>query len=539
MKNCIFIFLTIEILTFTIVLSQPTLEWGNVYPDSNIFVSSSYALTSDNFGNAYITGVAEINQISYYCTIKYSPSGLRQWVSLFQGVGAGGRIPCAIALDNHLNVYVTGYSFRYGTIFDYCTIKYDTKGTEQWVRYYDGIMHSYDQAQKIVVDSAGNIYVTGFSSINGYDARVYVTIKYNTDGDSIWTRTYGAGDIGTKVNDIKTDENCNIYVTGGCDAKAVTVKYDSAGNQKWADIYSNGGNYSLATSLALDKDKNVIITGYTEFPQNRRAYFTIKYSSSGLQQWCKAIEPGTAMNSYFQSNSVVVDEINNIFISGFSHADDSSPSQMFIQKYSSGGDSIWYRSNTEDTLSPPFTFIEIDKNNNLYTSAAKSNQNLTQILLTKYDSSGTKIWKTLTNYSNANSVPYAITLDRNNNIFITGSKDPLGPVYINMLTLKYSQVTGIINNKKNHVNNYKLYQNYPNPFNPVTTISYELSVESYVKILVYDISGKEVAILKNEKETAGKFYVEFSALNYSSGIYFYSMIINDNLIDTKKMLFTK
>ncbi len=95
---------------------------------------------------------------------------------------------------------------------------------------------------------------------------------------------------------------------------------------------------------------------------------------------------------------------------------------------------------------------------------------------------------------------------------------------------------------------YRLYQNYPNPFNPMTLIRYEIktnvkSETSNVKINVYDITGKEIISLVNEKQNAGLYQVDFSATGggnrLSSGVYFYSLIVDGNLIDTKKMLLIK
>jgi photosystem II stability/assembly factor-like uncharacterized protein len=86
---------------------------------------------------------------------------------------------------------------------------------------------------------------------------------------------------------------------------------------------------------------------------------------------------------------------------------------------------------------------------------------------------------------------------------------------------------------------YNLYQNYPNPFNPITVISYQLRVSSYVKMTVYDIMGKEIAVLVNQKQNTGTYRVDFNGSGYSSGVYFYQFTIDNEIIDTKKMLMIK
>jgi hypothetical protein len=66
---------------------------------------------------------------------------------------------------------------------------------------------------------------------------------------------------------------------------------------------------------------------------------------------------------------------------------------------------------------------------------------------------------------------------------------------------------------------YKLHQNYPNPFNPVTSIAYDIPLNSMVNLKVFDILGREVAVLVNENKVAGKYNVTFNADKFTSGIY--------------------
>jgi len=86
---------------------------------------------------------------------------------------------------------------------------------------------------------------------------------------------------------------------------------------------------------------------------------------------------------------------------------------------------------------------------------------------------------------------------------------------------------------------YKLYQNYPNPFNQFTIINYQCTIKSNIKIKVYDISGKEMAILVNQINMPGNYQVKFDGGNLSSGIYFYTLFVNGKVIDTKKAVLIK
>ncbi len=85
---------------------------------------------------------------------------------------------------------------------------------------------------------------------------------------------------------------------------------------------------------------------------------------------------------------------------------------------------------------------------------------------------------------------------------------------------------------------FSLRQNYPNPFNPTTTIGYELSANSFVTLKVYDVLGRQVAILINEREDAGSHSLRFDASKLPSGVYFYRLQAGSSTA-TKKLLLLK
>ena len=83
---------------------------------------------------------------------------------------------------------------------------------------------------------------------------------------------------------------------------------------------------------------------------------------------------------------------------------------------------------------------------------------------------------------------------------------------------------------------YKLIQNYPNPFNPSTLISYQLKEKGFVSLKVYDMLGREVASLVNENQESGNYSVTFNAAGLPSGVYIYSLRVNDFVQNNKMTL---
>ena len=86
---------------------------------------------------------------------------------------------------------------------------------------------------------------------------------------------------------------------------------------------------------------------------------------------------------------------------------------------------------------------------------------------------------------------------------------------------------------------FELYQNYPNPFNSTTIIKFEIHKSSNVKLIVYDIQGKQVDNLVDEKLSSGVYTCGWNAASNPSGVYFYSLVVDGYTVDTKKMIYLK
>jgi hypothetical protein len=522
--------------------AQPTLEWMKYYPDSSTFKASSGFIALDDSGNVYVTGLGEVSNVYRYCTMKYNPSGVQQWVTFYLGTNSGGRIPYDITTDKNSNVYVAGYDYTSTNGFNFCTIKYNSSGIQQWIKFFDYPTHYDDEAKKIAVDNAGNIYVSGFSELCQFSCKIYTLLKYTNNGDFIWSKSYGNETPGGDIGDMKIDNDCNIYITGSidnCDDAAI-IKFDSSGQQQWVNTVHKDGGCTIGKSIALDNYKNIIVTGQT-YKDNGYSSFTVKYTPTGVQQWIRKIEPILPDTDSYASSGIEVDKVGDIYISGFYKHNSQSPMKFFIVKYSSNGDSLWSQTDT-DSLSPPFYYMDIDKDDNIYLAGTNfhviNSLHFYQMILLKYNTTGYLKWKFTSNFENPISV-HDFLIDKNFNIYLCGN------YFINyhncISLLKYSQPNGI---KKigNLTLTFKLYQNYPNPFNPVTKIKFDISnesnIKSIVKLTIYDIEGREMETLINWILSSGSYEINCDASKYASGVYFYKLTAGD-YTEAKKMLIIK
>jgi photosystem II stability/assembly factor-like uncharacterized protein len=105
-------------------------------------------------------------------------------------------------------------------------------------------------------------------------------------------------------------------------------------------------------------------------------------------------------------------------------------------------------------------------------------------------------------------------------------------------SVPFNQIIGIKQISSAVSDEFKLYQNYPNPFNPSTIIKFQIKDLRFVSLKIFDMLGKEIATLVNEKKTPGVYEVNFDGSNLNSGVYFYQLNAG-NFKETKKFLLIK
>jgi hypothetical protein len=119
--------------------------------------------------------------------------------------------------------------------------------------------------------------------------------------------------------------------------------------------------------------------------------------------------------------------------------------------------------------------------------------------------------------------------------------DTVGYAIGNNVVLKTTNggITFVGGENENVPTEYELYQNYPNPFNPITHFGFRIANFGLVKLKINDISGKEIDVVVNKNLSAGEYKIDFDASHLASGVYFYSLWIDNQIISSKKMLLVK
>jgi uncharacterized delta-60 repeat protein len=398
----------------------------------------------DVTGNVYVTGYSAGSYTSDdYATIKYNASGAQQWVARYDGPVNYDDRATALGVDVTGNVYVTGYSTEFGNT-DYATVKYNASGAQQWVARYNGPGNSSDGATALVVDAAGNVYVTG-SSFSG-TSHDYATIKYNTAGNRQWLARYN--ELGNSIDTataLAVDATGNIYVTGSSysdkSAGYATIKYNATGVQQWGVRYhgpENGSDY-LATDLAVDAMGNVYVTGYS-YPDSFSVYATIKYNAAGIQQWVVRYNgPG---NSYDRAAALTVDAAGNVYVTGSSYSGASGDGDYATIKYNAVGDQQWVaRYNGPRNGNDQATALGVDTAGNVYVtgySPGSSSPDDADYTTIKYNAAGVQQWVARYGPENYADRATALWVDAVGNIYVTGYSFASSTSY-DYATIKYNE----------------------------------------------------------------------------------------------------
>lgn len=396
--------------------TQGIQKWIQRYNGPDNDIDYGLSIISDKSGNVYVTGLSTGALTgSDYATIKYSASGIEEWVAKFISIHHEKTVPEAIAIDSSGNVYVTSYSIGPQST-DYATIKYNSSGQEQWVARYDGLGRRGDYARSIAIDALGNVYVTGNSEGNetGMD---YTTIKYNSSGDSVWVKRYDSGDLGDYVGSMAVDAYGNVYITGS----SATIKYNSFGDTVWVRRYSS---YPLNYAIAVGVSGSVYVMRSTTGDTTDVDYTTIKYSSSGDLVWVRTYS-GTG-NSYDFASSMAVDVNENVFVTGRSEGETGW--NYTTIKYNSSGDLVWVKRYDSPSVSG-YSSIALDGSGYAYVAGRINDRNVT----IKYDSQGTELWVARDDIGADAGAGNSLAVDALGNAYVIG----FIPGEDNLATIKY------------------------------------------------------------------------------------------------------
>jgi len=350
------------------------------------------------------------------------------WVRHYDGPGNGNDCATAIVVDPAGHVVVTGYSTAAdGVTADWATIAYSSAGMPLWTNRYNGPGDSHDFARALAADASGNVVVTGWSD-GGDSAYDYATIKYSSAGVPLWTNRYGRRAVGQDyARAVAMDAAGDVFVTGasedGRGLDYTTIKYSKAGVPLWTNYYHGLENHhDIAAALTVDATGNVIVTG-SSYNGTNNDIVTIKYATTGAPLWTNRCT-GSA-NGWDAAREVAVDAAGNVFVTG-TFADDNGWRDYATIKYSGVGVLLWInRYNGPGNGDDIPCALAVGPGGNVIVTGYSATTNVyprdSAYTTIKYSSTGAPLWTNRYNGpGNADHEASALAVDTGGNVYVTG-----------------------------------------------------------------------------------------------------------------------
>ncbi len=272
---------------------------------------------------------------------------------------------------------------------------------EVWTARYDGGADDWDEATSMVLTPDGNIVVTGFS-VGSDNSRDIATVKFSgTDGEIIWSQRWakstGSRDEGWKVC---SDTAGNIFVAGwtrttGADTDFVVIKYSADGEEQWVYVYDSAGGPDRATGVVADEAGGCYAAGYSSNGTNRD-YVIFHFRPDGSRDWF--VRYNGPANGNDLANAVARDKAGNIYVTGFSWGGSAARLDYLTMKISPAGETIWTRrydgTAVDSMIKNDFGFaLAVDDSDYVYvTGRAGESGSWYDGTTIKYTPSGQVVW---------------------------------------------------------------------------------------------------------------------------------------------------
>lgn len=377
---------------------------------------------SVNFSNHF--NIAKWNRLSFFNNLYGYAAGLNN----IYGITTNGGITWETyrLTDGSSSIHFSGISpiDMTNTLFQSSTgrtYKMTNGGYKaEWVRRHNQTAEN-SNASDMIKDNSGKIIIAGGTGIS--QDSIFID-KVDTNGNKVWsTRCSEPG----YSNSIARDNSDNIIITGvtsDFSKDYVTAKFNSSGVQQWMIRYNSPSSlFDASTSVTSDAGGNVYVTGMTTTNIVSGAFSTttIKYNSSGAQQWIQNYSTSATGPLYFADRKIycALDASNNVYVSGIKGYNPNE--KVFLIKYNSSGVQQWVQIYNDFT---DLADVKVDASGNTYIAGRKGYSG-SDFLTVKYNTSGSLQWAKIYNgVSNGSEMVAALEIDASENVFVAGPDNP-------------------------------------------------------------------------------------------------------------------
>ncbi|MEO0082246.1 MAG: hypothetical protein ABIL25_08150 [candidate division WOR-3 bacterium] len=300
-----------------------------------------------------------------------------------------------------------------------------------WTARYDAGSNGYDFAQAMALCPDSCIVVTGFS--RGNDLGDMATLKLRPNGERAWVVRYQRFPGETEEGlDVAVDDFGNIFVCGkltsGANVDYVTVKYDSTGVQQWARTYNSGGsNEDVAVAVVPDRKGGCYVTGYSRLATYD--YLTFRYRADGSVAWSVRRDgPGHGND---RATALGLSAQGDLYVTGYAltAVNPESLDYCTVKYDTATGSELWMRlydgtavKGYDDPKDDRAFALALDPAGNVYvTGRAGEDDTRYDATTVKYSPDGTEVWAHRMNFGNhKDELTSSIAVDAHGYVYCGG-----------------------------------------------------------------------------------------------------------------------
>ncbi len=452
--------------------------------------------------------------------------------------GASGEERCYSVQQTSDSGYIlAGLTSSFGAgNQDFWLIRLDTNGDSIWTKTFGG--NSYDACYSALQVSDGGFVLAGYTNSFGAGDRDFWLVKSDENGDSLWSRTFGGS--GSDVCQVVQQTSDGGYFLAGYSSSFGStgnfwlMKTDSNGDSLWSQVYG-GGEQELCFSAQQTSDNGFILAGFTySFGTGfRKNFWLVKTDSLGNQLWNRAYGGSEEEWCY----SVLQASDGGFIMAGYVRSHWPSDFDFLIIKTDANGDSLWSRVFGGSAIDECHSIQSAVGEGYVLAGYGGSYGSHFDFWLLRVDTDGDSLWSQTYGRSYDFCRSVAQTADGG---YVLAGDIRFGPVSSHdFLVVKTGPDPSAAEPREGFLpEEYTLHQNYPNPFNPSTRISYDLARTGHVTMKVFDLLGREVVTLVDGMQATGNHNATFDGSGLASGIYLCRLQVGE-WSQTRKMVLLK
>ena len=423
---------------------------------------------------------------------------------------------------------------------DVWLIKTNSSGDTIWAKTY-GTYH-YDYASCVHQTSDGGYII--FGDTDSFDPNFWDAwlIKTDSNGDTLWTKVLGDNQFYFVESGLELPGGDYVFVgytktTAGGPEDIWLVKTDSDGDTIWTKTFG-GSERDVPSSINRTTDDGFIISGNTEsFGEGNFDGWLIKTDSNGNLDWSK---------TYGSTERDIASDVKQTDDGGYiitgqteSYGHVNNYNDAWLIKTDNNGDTLWTKTWGNDQHDGAMSVVQTSDGGYVWTGYLDISTFNQDLWVLKTDGDGNTLWSK-TYGGTFNNIGRCINKNSDGSLIITGNYyDEISntrDVWLLNFDPSISDVErdGLAQIPETIV----LKQNYPNPFNPSTTIEFGIPESQFVTLAVYNLLGEQVSVLVKENLNAGNYKANWNATDLPSGIYIYKLIAG-KFVETKKMILLK